>query len=107
MHEEQLHGEHAVDERAEDAVQEDARVVGPEPEDEDAVEGDRQRAQDRQAARPAVDPVDVGRSMRTTRCSFPKMRPPVSTWITAKTSAALANHALPAMPVENTEVIRS
>ena len=45
--------------------------------------------------------------MRTTRCSFPKMRAPVSTWITAKKSAALANHALPAMPVENTDVIRS
>jgi len=46
VHEEELHRDHAVDERPEDRVGENARVRSLEAEDEDAVEGDRQRQQE-------------------------------------------------------------
>jgi hypothetical protein len=49
----------------------------------------------------------VGRGMRTTRSSFPKMRAPVSTWTAARITAAVANHAFPAIAVEKIDVMKS
>ncbi len=103
-----LHGEHAVEERAEDRVDENTRVVALEAEDEDAVERDRKRAEERDPSRPAVDRGDW---TPTTVCgrklSFPKIRAAVTIWIRAKKIAAVANHTLPAMAELNTEVTRS
>src|SRR4051794_34468984 len=48
VNEEDLDRDDPVDERARDRVDQDARVRRPEAEDEDAVEGDRQRAEDRE-----------------------------------------------------------
>ena len=49
----------------------------------------------------------VGRGMRTMRSSFPKMRAPVSTCTTASVTAAVANHAFPAIAVEKIDVMKS
>jgi mono/diheme cytochrome c family protein len=48
-----------------------------------------------------------GRGIRTIRSSFPKMRAPVETCTTARTTAAVANHAFPAIVEEKTDVMAS
>ena len=105
--EEDLHREDAVDERADDRVRERAAVRRVEAEDEDAVEGDRQVQ--RNASRPDQRwmrfTCSCGR--RTTPWRWPKIRAAVSTWTSARSTAAVANHALPAIVDENTDVMMS
>ena len=48
--------------------------------------------------------IRCGRGMRT---SFPKMRAPVETCTTARATAAVANHAFPAIVEEKTDVMFS
>ena len=69
-----LADEDAVDEGARDRVDRDAGVRRLEPEDEDAVEEDGQRAEDREPPRPPVHPLATGNESGTTRCSLPHMR---------------------------------
>ena len=88
-------------------MREDPRVAGLEPEDEDAVKGDRQRAED--ASRPDQRWIRFtrGGGTGTMPVSFPKMRAPGSTWTIANAPAAVANQALKAIGVEKTLVTRS
>ena len=71
------------------------------------MEGHGDRGENREAPRPAVDRVYLRRGYRDEPRSFPKIRAPVSTWTIARTAAAVANQALNAIGVENTEVTRS
>ena len=75
MDEEQLHDDHAVDEGPGHRVDEHAPVRRPEPEDEDAVERDRERVQDREPTRPAVHPVDVGAAEGNDALQLPEDAP--------------------------------
>ena len=49
----------------------------------------------------------IGKESGTSRCSFPHMRDAVSTWTTARVTAAVANHALNAIVDEKTVVTAS
>ena len=103
----ELHREDAVNERAQQRVREDAGVRRLEAEDEDAVEGDRHRREDREAAgrsggSSSRAAVGCGRTARAFQ-----IRAPVSTWTTASTAAAVADQALNAIGVEKTAVTMS
>ena len=63
--------------------------------------------EDREAPGPAVDSVHLRRCDRDEPLQLPKMRAPVSTWTIARIAAAVANQALNAIGVENTEVTMS
>ena len=52
-------------------------------------------------------PLAVSKESGTIRCSLPHIRDAVSTWTHAKTTAAVANHALNAIVDENTVVTMS
>ena len=105
--EEHLHGEHAVDERPEDAMRETRGLVvwKPRMKMQWNATGSVQRTRVVPTSGARGSP--CGRGIGTSRSSFPKMRAPVSTCTTASTTAAVANHALPAIGAEKTDVTMS
>ena len=72
------------------------------------MEEDGQRAEEREPARTTGGSrLAVAKESGTSRCSLPHIRDAVSTWTSATTTAAVANHALNAIVDENTVVTMS
>ena len=71
------------------------------------MEEHRQREQERDPARPAVDPPGRRERERHDALELPHIRDAVRTWTIASTTAPVASHALPAMALEKTDSTRS